>query len=114
VKEGKVIPAHKPQLLAFMDRLEGGEAITFGEGDKKTTKPAIESFKEFLSALPKQVTFGETVRAEDAGGETPTVAPRGFTVDADREALHRRALAYQEKNKGVDYVTAVKAVSAAA
>lgn len=112
VKEGKLLPAHKDVAIATMDFMAGQEQVVeFGEGDAK--KPLVEAFKSFLQAQPKQVEFGEMAGRGKSDDESVVsfAAPTGFEVDADRAALHSKALAYQRANPNTDYIAAVLAVN---
>lgn len=112
VKEGKLLPALKEQAVAMLDfaaGLEAGQIVEFGEGDGKKSLPLAESFKTFLSGQPKIVDFGETAGIEQEKGTVNFSTPPGYTVDAAGLELHTKALSYQQKNPGADYMTAVKA-----
>lgn len=88
VAEGRLIPALKPDTLAFMAQLQVGEAtIAFAEGGAKHTPRA--AFHALLGRLPKVVPLGEVATGE---GEAP--------VDGrDPKAINRAALAYQESER---------------
>lgn len=79
-KEGKLLAANKPKVIAILDFLtgvSGGEPIEFGEGDAKKSQTPAELFKDFLSASPKVIEF-----AELAGGPDPaTQEKQGEYVD---------------------------------
>jgi hypothetical protein len=111
VKEGKVLPALKDGIVAFMEGL-GDKALEFAEGGKPVKVAPLDFFKGFLAKGPKLVTFGEVVRTEDAARAQPrfNIAP-GASADRSRLELHEKALAYAEAQK-VDYVTAARAVGA--
>lgn len=114
-KEGKLLPANKAATVALLDTLAAtGASLEFTEeGGAKTTKPGLEAMKEMLAASPKLVDFTERATGDPAATGTLTfAAPQGFTVDAEQLELHNRALAYQQAHQGVDYITAVTAVSA--
>lgn len=112
IADGKLLPANKAVVVATMDHFSA-ESPSFAVGDAQ--KPLLEGFKEFLEAMPKRLEFGEVaVSTKVPGAVDNTVefaAPAGHSVDGDRQALHRKALAYQAEHAGVDYVAAVKAVS---
>jgi hypothetical protein len=59
VAAGKILPKDKAPLVAFMETLDAGAVIEFGEGDKKEKKPSIEWLRGFLKTLPKAVEFAE-------------------------------------------------------
>ncbi|OYW17312.1 MAG: hypothetical protein B7Z52_06980 [Burkholderiales bacterium 12-64-5] len=105
---GTLLPAHKPTVIAIMDRVAEGAAIAFGEGDKKTEKPALVAFQEFLQALPKQVDFSER-----AGGKAQT------DIDTEDSAdLAKRAIEFVEAEakagRQVSIATAVTQLAAQA
>lgn len=113
--EGRILPAWRPGLLAFMERLRGSEAIIFGEGEERDEIDPVEAFKEFLGVLPQQVSFAEVARAPIAragGSARPLVTPPGFHVDPDELELRDRALAYAEEHK-MDFLEAVRRLEAA-
>lgn len=116
VKAGKFLPALKPGALAFMERIGTiAEPLEFAEGSVAVKAVPLGYFKEFLSKASVAVTFGEAARVEDVDARAGIhfeFAP-GTKVDRARLELHEKALAYQEAHKGVDFVTACKAVGVA-
>lgn len=74
VKAGTLLPAHKDGLVAFMQTQSADATIEFGEGDKKATKSPDAWLREFLTALPKAIEFGERGRG-DGAENAPTDAP---------------------------------------
>lgn len=108
VKEGKVLPVDATALTGVLCHAAGDEVGTaeFGEGDAASPSAWLQSF---LGRLPKQVDFSE--RASEtlpSSGTADFAAPAGYSVNPDSLALHNKALEYQEKHPGVDYITAVK------
>jgi len=113
VKEGKLLPALKVQAVAMLDFASGlaaDQVVEFGEGEGKQTLALGESFKSFLSGQPKFIEFGETAKAEKEGDTVNFSAAPGYTVDSAALEIHNKAVAYQAKNPGTEYMTAVKAV----
>ncbi len=112
VDDGKLLPRDRDGLVAFMAGLTDSDTVSFAEGETTVSKPCNEWLREFLQCLPQQVDFAERSAAEDeeAAGVASFAAPAGFTVDAERLALHNKALAYQTKHQ-CDYNTALAAVS---
>lgn len=110
IKEGRLLPAHKEMTVAALDFMAGQEQVVeFGEGDAR--QPLLAAHKAFLAAQPKQVEFSEVSGAGGgAGGTVEFAAPAGYSVDADRLALHGKALAYQAQHQ-VAYDAALAAVS---
>jgi hypothetical protein len=98
IKDGKMLPAMKPGLVAFMEKL-GSEPLEFAEGDKTVKSAPLDWFKGFLGSASKVITFGEVAKAEDEAEVSTYVAPAGVQINRARLGLHK-----------VDYVTAVKAV----
>ncbi|MCB6182320.1 phage protease [Leeia sp. TBRC 13508] len=109
VKEGRLLPADKEGATGLLCFAAGDAQQTadFGEA-----KDATEWFKSFLARVPKQVSYGEHDGANEqlGAGSADFAAPRGFTVNPDAMNLHQRALEYQEKHPGTEYLTAVKIV----
>lgn len=114
IKEGKLLPVHKDRvvgILDFADGLENG-VVEFGEGDGKTGQPVSQVFREFLTGQPKIVEFGEVAEGEGEPSDSASFAAApGFTVDTAALEIHQKALSYQAKNPGTEYMAAVKAVS---
>lgn len=110
VKTGKVLPAEKPGLVAFMTALDDKDTIQFGEGEAGKKTP-VAFMTDFLKALPARVDFKErSAETDQAAGTASFTAPAGFTADPAKVDIHNKALAYQEAHQGTDYITAVKAV----
>jgi hypothetical protein len=70
----------------------------------------LEGFKKSILSRPDLVSFGELAKETPEAEIVEFSNPRGYTVDPDRLKLHSQALAYQESNPGVDYITAIKKV----
>lgn len=114
VAEGKVLPRDRDRCVAFMASLDADAAVEFSEGGKTIKTSQRDAFQEFLNGLPRLVEFGEIAPAAAApstGRDTVAfAAPDGMTVDAERLAIHQKAVAYQHDHPDVDYITAVRAV----
>jgi hypothetical protein len=95
IKEGRIVPAQKAGVVAFMESLSV-EPVQFAEGADKQSARAW--FEGFLKKLPKQVEFKEV-----AGGDLPT--------NRSPEELARAATAYQAEQaaRGI-VVSAAQAV----
>jgi len=110
VKSGKLLPASKDSTVALMDNLASQEsAVEFGEGEGKQSSTPLEIYRKQLEASPVLVDFGEAAGGGDVGGVVNFAAPSGYSVDADRLALHSKALAYQAQHK-TTYEVALAAV----
>lgn len=120
VKDGKLAPSLLPGLAEFVVALPDGDsqAIEFTADGKPEKKTPRALFLSFLDRLPTVVQFGQVAGRESDPGAQPRSAEfaeldvAGQTVDEESAALHRKALAYQEKHAGVRYGAAVKAVLA--
>ena len=114
VREGKLLPAKKDQAVALLDfcaGLDDTHQVEFGEGDGKQSGHAAAMLRDYLTAQPKIVEFGEVASGEgDLGESASFAAPAGYTVSATGLETHNKALAYQSSHPGTDYMTAVKAV----
>jgi signal peptide peptidase SppA len=97
------------------------EALAF---DGKTTGP--EAAVQVLAAERARVSGAAAARAADAPAPVATAteteetaaapvasmrAPSGFVIDEGQAKLDAEAKAYMSKNPGVDYISAIKAVS---
>lgn len=95
VAQGKVLPAFKDGLVAFMGTVDDAGTVEFGEGEKKVTKPAITWLTEYLAGQPKIVEFKE-------------IANTGETVDLDDpNKIAAKALEYQESEKKAGRVISI-------
>ncbi|MDR6952670.1 hypothetical protein J2X65_002029 [Ancylobacter sp. 3268] len=116
VAAGRVLPAQEARLVAVLDAITSGAVapVSFAAGE--TAVSPAEHLKGLLRELPKVVPLGGTLPAGDGNAnEAPAfAAPSGFTVDADRSALHGKALAYQRQHPGTSYLDAVRAVDPSA
>lgn len=88
VADGKVLPVQKDNLIEFMAGLEHVETVEFGEGDKAVSQTPLSFMQDFLSAMPKVVSFGE----HDEGSEG------SLNLD-DAPALAKAAVEFKEQEK---------------
>jgi len=117
VEKGQVPALRKPAMVAFMETLRDGAegAVEFAEaGDDGKEVPVKKSqlqlFKDMVAAMPALVSFGEVEGDEQpATIASAVVAPTGYTVDRDRQALHEEALAYAEQHN-IPYIDAAMRV----
>jgi hypothetical protein len=110
VQEGKLLPVLKDKVVALLDGLPSGEAVSFSEGAEKLTPAA--AVREILAAQPKVIEFGATDLPPGPGSEgAAKFAADGKAVDPDGLATHAKAIDYQNKNPGTAYLDAVRAVS---
>lgn len=99
VREGKVLPAQRDGLVAFMAALPASGIVEFGEGDKKVKKPSAEWLQSYLTAQPKVVDFQER-----GGGELPK--------DMTADVIANKAIEFQEaERKAGREVSITKAVT---
>lgn len=95
VNEGKVLPAEKDGMVAFMVSLDAEGTVQFGEGEAGKKTPAA-FFGEFLKALPKRVEFAE--RSAGEGGDVDVTDPAAVAAEA---------VAYQEEMRGKGQTIAI-------
>lgn len=95
VKEGRLAPGLKPQLLAFSAALKAdGDAICFAEG--QAALPPRAAFRAFLDAhLGKAIHFAEAAPASEAqfaaGRDSNTIAA-DISAEMDRAAASGRPI----------------------
>lgn len=106
----KISPAMKPTVVNLMMQLDGADPVEFGEGDGKTTRPALEVYQEELMAGPDVVQFGEFATKKNVSDDVKkrsSGAEFGKHVDEARLELHNRVLEYMETNTGKTYEQAL-------
>jgi hypothetical protein len=59
IKDAKFPAARKDAALAFMDRLDAADVVSFGEGDSAPKATELDLFKDLLGAYPGAIQFGE-------------------------------------------------------
>lgn len=91
VRDGRALPAHRGLTLAFMERLDAAEAVSFGEGEPRTE---LAAFQALLAGYPKLVQFGEFAPRDPSGGDG--LAGEGADVDA----IIAASIAFQEEQRG--------------
>jgi hypothetical protein len=111
VAGGSLLPAERPAVAAFLESLSDG-SVAFGEGASRVTTASRELVFDLLKGRRCSIPFGEFAPAEDVQrpAPAPLAAQAGYVVDAAGEELRKKALAYMEGHKGVDFVTAYKTV----
>ena len=94
VQDGRPLPTDKGRLLAFMDAIDGQDAVQFAEGESQDPNKFL--MDEVLGKLPKQVDYSERAPAGEEDVET-----------GDATQLAREAVAYQEEQRqaGVEITT---------
>ena len=114
VSEGRIAPAVKGGVAAFMVGLDDGDGtIEFAAGDKTEKVTPLAFFQALMAAAAPQIDFGE-VSAPD--GKLPPAstanfaAPDGYTVDQRGLKVDAAAKAYMAQNPGTAYIDAVIAV----
>lgn len=87
IKEGKVAPAEKDGMIAYMESLSEDLTVEFGEGDGKTSKSQVDMYKDSINARTPKVDFDEASNEDghQEGGEI------------DEFELQQKAVAYQER-----------------
>lgn len=93
IKDGKILPAQKDEILAFALSLTG--SVKFGDNEKS----AADTFKSFIAGLPKQVDLSEV---GVGGGDKETAGSVGEEID-------KRAKAMVKKDK-IEYADAYRIV----
>lgn len=106
----KISPAMLPSVIAHMVALDSAGPVEFGEGDNKTTLPALDAYKQDLAKLPDVVSFKEVATKDKAGdkkgghgGHGKSATDFGESVDEERLGLHDKVLQYMETNPGKSY-----------
>jgi hypothetical protein len=110
--EGKLPAALSANIIEFAMALPDDATVEFSAADgAKTNISGVEAFKKILNALPVAIPQGEAAPVKPVAPLAEFTAPRGELIDAERAALHSKALAYQREHK-CDFETAARAVGA--
>ncbi|MBF0358944.1 MAG: hypothetical protein HQL70_10080 [Magnetococcales bacterium] len=111
IKDGKLLPRDREEVLALMDRLQESGVIEFSEGEgKPVSSEAAAYFQSFIKRLPVQVDFSENTTTTIDQNITPHyTTPRGYQVDQEGLTKHNKILAYA-KSRDIDYLTAALSV----
>jgi len=138
ITEGRLTPAQSEGLVEFMLVLPDGAdapftfisrdgvyarqssgtiAATRGEGDKaeQVKQTPMQFFEGFISRLGRQLDLsteqgGTDTAPDETSTASFTLADDKAVIDAERLALHNKALAYQKQNPNTPYIAAVQAV----
>jgi hypothetical protein len=86
ISEGRVLPAQREGLVAFMDALPAETVVEFGEGETATKQAGREYVLGFLRSLPKAVEFGERAARD----------PSADAASGSADEIARRAVDFQE------------------
>ena len=84
----RVNEGSREATINHMMNLVSAAPVEFGEGDSKTTKPALDVYKDQLKSLPEVVAFGEAITKEKAGH----VSVDGLSA----ETIAKKAVEFQE------------------
>lgn len=110
IRDGRVLPVFKDEVIAFTASLDDNETVSFSEGSSQTRK---DWFLSYLARQPKVISFG----ALDMGDDPfLSVAPRpmsnipdGYTADRAHDDVYRAAREIERKD-GVSFTEAVERV----
>jgi hypothetical protein len=110
----RITPSERNATVDHMMTLRNAEPVEFDDGKGgKAKKNQLDLYQERLRQLPETVRLGEFAGKERAGVRQvggQGASEFGDCVDEDRLQLHNDVLAYQEKNTGASYETALAAV----
>lgn len=100
----RVAEGSREATINQMMTLTSAEPVEFGEGAAKTTKPALDVYKQQLQALPTVVQFGEHATNDKVGDLTKV-----GDMDVDTLAANARQFVESEAAAGrtVSYTDAV-------
>ncbi|NCJ06677.1 hypothetical protein GS597_09190 [Synechococcales cyanobacterium C] len=82
IKAGKLLPAQKPQVVAFMSSLSADTTVDFGEEGQQPTQ--LAAYQKLLTDAPKLVEFGEVA------GKEKTAPTQGNPVELAKQATAYR------------------------
>lgn len=106
VRQGKVLPAERDGLIAYLESVPAEAVVSFGEGDAATSTPSRDYLLTMLGARAALVDFGEH-GAPDGTGKPGAMTP---------EQVAAKAVEFQEaearEGRTVSTTAAVQAVIA--
>ncbi|MBF0448580.1 MAG: hypothetical protein HQL67_10290 [Magnetococcales bacterium] len=109
IDEGRILPRDRAGLLALMERLQASGVIEFSESGpdgEPVASEALNYFQDFVSRLPIQVDFSESlIESKQKANAVSYSPPKGYQVDPDGLATHNQIMAFA-KEKNIDYHTA--------
>jgi signal peptide peptidase SppA len=111
----QAMPGHEALIdtLAFDGKSTAGEAALAIVAAEKAKSTAAAAARAADAVAPVAQAPAAEDAVEKPNAKKPTYkAPAGFAVSDDRAELHAKALQYQKDHPSVDYLDAVKAVSA--
>lgn len=93
--EGRLPPAQKDDMVAFMMSLDDKDTASFGEGKGSQ----LQFMQKFLDTLPKQIPLGVVAGADGQPQDAASFTePPGCTVLAEDRARHAKIAAYAKAN----------------
>lgn len=112
--EVRIPPVMIAGAVDFMEILSKTGEFEFAEAEGKTAKKnSLEAFKGWLKNMPVIVELSEKATKTNAAEPSPSAhkpTDPHVAVDPERQELHEKALAYQEKHPNTSYEVAVNAV----
>jgi hypothetical protein len=108
IKDGKILPKDKDIIMAFLEMLHNQGDYKFSENE---TINCAKKFKDFLEGLPKQIDFAEKATKDKCAASTSAnKAGLNGKFDAERAAIHIKAIEYMEAHPGTSYAVAVEKI----
>ncbi len=115
IDAGRLTPAQTEGMAEFMATLSDAEdaQFEFSAGDATASKSPSAWFTDFVAKLGKQLDLDESDagRELEPGKVVDFTAQPGYRVSEEKLVLHNKALDYQAKHPGTEYLIAVAAVS---
>lgn len=108
MRNGKVLPAHGPELVAFMDAMDDSHSVAFADGSESAP---LDWLRDFLNEQPAHIPYGRVIDSSLVEGqEAPQfAAPDGYEVDREGLGMHQKAMKIM-REKGVRFEDAVEMI----
>lgn len=111
IRDGRVLPVFKDEVVSFAASLDDQETVSFAEGRADTR---LNWFLSYLARQPAVVSFGAVDLGPDPfSGHVPprpaVNAPDGYQVDRRNDDVFAAA-SLMAREKGISFVAAVDAV----
>ena len=82
VQQGRLLPAERPRIVAFMEGLPDDTEVEFADGDTTSKSKALEVFQGFLKGLPPRVQFSELAAPDRTSATVDLADPKALASAA--------------------------------
>ncbi|WP_321532273.1 hypothetical protein [uncultured Desulfuromonas sp.] len=81
VKQGRLLPAKQNAAVSLLTSMSNDTTVDFSEGDATVTKSQVDTMKDLLSSMGKQIDFSEVADTSHGEPQKPTGEEVSFSED---------------------------------